>query len=55
MFFIGTILRQLLGYVGLHGTFIVLATIAASAIIGTYIKQKFNIGNDRNSRRNRRE
>jgi len=54
MLFIGTILRQLLAYVGLHGTY-VLATIVASALIGTFIKQRFNIGNDKSSRRNRRE
>ncbi|MGA2677208.1 MAG: hypothetical protein ACLQG5_04510 [Methanobacterium sp.] len=55
MLFIGTILRQLLAYVGLHGTYVVLATIVASALIGTFIKQRFNIGNDKSSRRNRRE
>ncbi len=41
---IGTALRIALGYIGLHGTYVVLATIFASSIIGMYLKQRFNLG-----------
>jgi hypothetical protein len=50
-FFIGTILRYALGYIGLHGTYVVLATIAISATVGMYLKQKFNLGGEERRRR----
>ena len=57
VFFIGTILRYILGTIGIHGTYVVIATIAISCLIGQYLRSNNLLGQSerKEGRRRRRQ